>query len=79
MARRKVIAKKKRWRCPICHRHSYNIRGLALHLAMKRDNAHAKWRQENGLPIDYQTMKEMQEITNMIIKIIQQEPEKYSW
>jgi len=79
MARRNVVAKEKEWRCPICHKHSYNIRGLAMHLAMKRDNAHVRWREENTLPIDYKTMREAQEITNIVVKIIQKEPEKYSW
>lgn len=50
-----------------------------MHLAMKRDGKHIKWRQENNLPIEYKTFREAQKITNMVTKIIQKEPETYSW
>jgi len=79
MTRRKVLSRKKRWRCPICHKHSDTIRGLALHLAMKRDEKHIKWRRKYNLLADYIKLKDAQEIIPLIIEIINKEPENYSW
>ena len=77
MARRKVIAVPLRYKCPLCGRHSRNLRGLALHLAMKRDSVHKDWRRRHGLPEDYETRKEAMSIAKSIEKIIRQDEEKY--
>jgi len=79
MPRRKVVTEERKWRCPICHKQSAKARGLAMHLAMKRDEKHTEWRAKHNLPTNYETMKDVQKMIPHIVEIIQKKPEKYSW
>ncbi|MCD6411537.1 MAG: hypothetical protein J7L20_03820 [Thermoplasmata archaeon] len=79
MTRRKVLAEERKWKCPICNYQRPNIRWLALHLAMKRDEKHKEWRKERGLPIDYRTRRDAQRIASKVEEIIFRNQREYMW
>jgi len=70
MVRRKVIARDRAFRCPVCPYQAYTKRGLAQHLAMKRDEAHVAWRRSHGLPEDYETMLDVIAMIPRIIEVL---------
>ena len=71
MPRRKVIAFPKAFKCKVCPKQFFTERGLAQHLAMKKDKKHRNWRKEHDLPEDYKSMKEVMEMIPKIIELLQ--------
>ena len=57
-------------RCPICGYSRPTLRGLAQHIAMKRDEKHASWREKHGLLRNYETMAEVLAMKEKIINIL---------
>jgi len=70
MARKKVISQLKSWGCPVCSYQAYSLRGVAQHLAMKRDKVHEAWRVEQKFPEGYVKMPEVIKITWKIMDIL---------
>lgn len=49
-----IVAYKRDKRCPVCDRYgNKSYKGLAMHIAMMRDDVHTEWRMKNNLPVDY--------------------------
>ena len=72
MTRRRIIAKEKKYRCPVCPKQAFKKRYIAQHLAMSQDKNHIRWRMDHGLPKQCGTMREVAAITPKIIKILQE-------
>ena len=72
---RKHAARERSFNCPICPRRFYSLRGVALHLAMKKDEAHTSWRVANFLPESNLTMTDAIEIVGKIIEILKGQEE----
>jgi len=64
------MVKERNFKCPICTRQSYSLSGIAIHIAMKRDEAHAAWRDMNWLPVGYGTITDAIEIAPRIMEIL---------
>jgi len=77
MGREKVLSVNPKYKCPLCGRHAYKLRDLAMHLAMKKDNSHANWRREHGFPEDYKKMSEVYRMRKLIMNVIKMKEEKY--
>jgi hypothetical protein len=75
MVRRQVIAQEIRDKiCPICKSYGRNEwKRIARHIAMKGNDKpgeiHREWRIENGLPGDYKTAVEVNQMVPKIMKI----------
>ena len=71
MVRRKVMVEEVRSeRCPVCSKQASRLWYIALHVAMKRDDKHIRWRQQHGLPRDYETFREVGKIAKQILEIL---------
>jgi len=77
MGREKVLSVNPKYKCPLCGRHAYKLRDLAMHLAMKKDSSHKNWRREHSFPEDYEGMLEVYRMRKLIMDIIKMEEEKY--
>ena len=64
------MVKEMNFKCPMCPRRSYSLRGVAIHIAMKNDEAHATWRDMHCLPSGYDTITDAMEIVPRIIDIL---------
>jgi len=70
MVRKNVIAKKRGYKCPVCPRQAYSLRGVAQHLAMRQDEKHTSWRTGHGLPKRCKKISEVMKITRKIVEIL---------
>jgi len=59
-------------KCLVCDRGLYDQRCVSLHLALTKDEAHASWRLNHGLPENYTTTSEAIETTRKILEILQE-------
>jgi len=70
MVQKKAISQIKSLGCPVCPWQAYSIRGVAQHLAMKRDKVHEAWRVEHNLPEGSVALTEVMKITWKIVDIL---------
>ena len=72
MVRKKSVSQVKSWGCPVCPWQAYSLRGVAQHLAMKRDKVHEAWRVEHELPEDHVALTESMKITWKIMDMLRE-------
>jgi lipopolysaccharide biosynthesis protein len=72
MVRKKSVSHVKSWGCPVCPWQVYFLRGVAQHLAMKRDKVHEAWRVEHKLPEGHVPLPDSMKITWKIMDMLRE-------
>ena len=65
------MVKERHFKCPVCIRSCYSLRGVAIHIVMKRDDVHAAWLAINWLPSGHMDIIDAKAIAPRIMETLQ--------
>ena len=72
------MVKERNFKCPVCLSRSYSLRGVAFHIAMKRDEAHASWLTLNWLPSGSSEIDDAKALVPSVLEILQRTSNSHS-